>query len=269
MQRESTCIKFHLQLHRAPPPTRGNFLKSQPDGGGGGDVPQILQAPCGEKELRSPLPSRDERLLFVPFGPSPIRPDVAQLCPRPASPGTRRPPPPGLPTGRAGPPHEQGRQECAPAARADGEGRGARKWPRGPLARELGPSSLPSASSGSSAGGGSPLGCASFPSRPSSALAPPPQEALCDHRGHSPCPLGSQLTLPAGQLLPQSLAPCLRWRCGCPCLFLRLSVAKRPGAQWVLAKDLLGKCPRGAVAHLLPELWGPSPSPRVMACDGR
>lgn len=43
----------------------------------------------------------------------------------------------------------------------------------------------------------------------------------------------------------------------------------RPGAQWVLAKDLLGKCPQGAVAHLLPELWGPSLSPRVMACDGR
>lgn len=50
-------------------------------------------------------------------------------CAPPRLLGTRRPPTPSLPTGRAGPPHELGRQECAPAPRVEGEGRRARKWP--------------------------------------------------------------------------------------------------------------------------------------------
>ncbi|CAI9173390.1 unnamed protein product [Rangifer tarandus platyrhynchus] len=50
---------------------------------------------------------------------------VAQLCPDSASQAHGGPPPPALPTGWASPPHEQRRQECAPAARVEGEGRGS------------------------------------------------------------------------------------------------------------------------------------------------
>lgn len=57
----------------------------------------------GEKKPIAPLVARDERRPSVPFGPSPLGPDVAQLCPAPPPRHTAAPGPRPFP--RAGPAH--------------------------------------------------------------------------------------------------------------------------------------------------------------------
>lgn len=130
--------------------------------------PEIFQAPRGGEKLRSPLPEQDERSPSVPFGPSALGADVAQLCPRPASPAHGGPNPRPFP--RAGPAHRtsrggrNARLQAGLRVRGEGPGSGYR----------TGPSPLPAASSGSAARGGSPLGCTSVPLL-----------GVRDHHGHT------------------------------------------------------------------------------------
>lgn len=128
-------------------------------------------------------------------------------------------------------------------------------------ARVQGPSSLPSASSGSTAGGGSPLDCSSFPSR--WARASPPQEALCGHHGRR---AHIALTLPTGQF-SQRLTLCLQW----------VSLPAKSGLEhnrcsgriyWGNICRSLHRGSGEAVAHLLLGSLGPTPGPLAWGVMG-
>ena len=106
---------------------------------------------------------------------------VAQLCPRPASPAHGGPPPPALPTGRAGPPHEQGRQECALAARVEGEGRGSGQGL--PVAKSE--SEPPAHSIFRKRGQGRLSAWLRLLSLPPQSLSSPPKEALGERLGYT------------------------------------------------------------------------------------
>lgn len=94
------------------------------------DPAKSSRRPHGDIKLRWPLSPRDERLPSVPFGPlRSARCGPAVLRPRLSAHAASTQ---GPSHGPAGPPHEQGRQECAPAAGVEGEGQGARKWPSPP-----------------------------------------------------------------------------------------------------------------------------------------
>lgn len=127
--------------------------------------------------------------------------------------------------------------------------------------RTQGPSSLPSASSGSAAGGGSSLGCSSFPSP--WARASPPQEGLCDHQG----PWAPRaLTLPTGQF-SQRLTLCLQW----------VSLPAKSGLEhnrcsgriyWGNVCRSLHRGRGEAMAHLLLGSLGPTPAPLAWGVMG-
>lgn len=137
---------------------------------------------------RPPLPARDERPPSVPFGPSALGPHTGgPAVPRPASPAHGGPPLPALPTGWAGPPHEQGRQECAPAARVEGEGRGTGQGR--PVSKS---ESEPPAHSILRKRGQERLSAwLRLLSLPPQSLSSPPKESLGEHLGHTGPPLSA------------------------------------------------------------------------------
>lgn len=133
------------------------------------DPAKSSRRPHGDIKLRWPLSPRDERLPSVPFGPlRSARCGPAVLRPRLSAHAASTP---ALPTGR--PAHRTSRggrnARQQPGLKVRGKGPGSGQAPLlGAL--ELGSSPLPASSSGSAAGGGSPPGCASFPSLLGSAI---------------------------------------------------------------------------------------------------